>query len=525
MSMSTGQSGYASQTYGAPAQPMTPAEQPAQSPHAAPEIAAPSIGRRVGAYAIDAAILGVIGVVALVIVVLVVQGELVAALTEPRPIALWTIPVLMIPGVVGLAIALAYSAMQGAGGSVGQRAVGIRLVHADTGAPLGFWRAVWRNIVWGAACAIIVGYFTPLFGAAPQRRGWHDLASGAVMTERGAAGAAPTAAPAVEAADRPGKSEPPHDHRAAPDVPADAFASPVAAAPADPFASPQHPAPIDPFAVPAPPVPPMPAAPAVPTPPAAPAPERASASDHGDPIAFVPGVTGERDEQPQVDQAEPVVPPVPRVEAPPAGPAEPAPVLPAPPVPEPSSAPAAPQPFPDAPSAPAPAPVSDVPPAPAAPAADVAPATSAPAPAPAAPAPAPAPAAPAPAAPEFPDDTIVLNHAPAPTEVPAVVLLWDDGTRTAVTSRTVFGRNPVATSGADTVAVADETLSLSKTHFEIAIDEEAASIVDLHSTNGVVIVRGGTSTTLVPDRAAPLVAGDQVTIGERTVSIERAGER
>ena len=524
MSMSTGQSGYASQTYGTPAQPVTPTEWPAQNPHAAPELAAPSIGRRVGAYAIDAAILGVIGVVTVVIVLLVVQGELVAAITEPRPIALWTIPVLMIPAVVSLAIALAYSAMQGAGGSIGQRAVGIRVVHADTGAPLGFWRAVWRNIVWGAACAIIVGYFSPLFGAAPQRRGWHDLASGAVVTERGAAGGASASTPAAQAADRPVAAEPPRPHSPAPAAPADAFASlpaagpadpfssPLVAAPADPFASPQQPAPIDPFAVPAPPAPPAPpasAAPPVPRPPAAPAsepaaaPDEGSAPDQGSPIAFVPGVTGERDEQPQVEPAAPVVPPVPRTDAPPAVSPGSAPAMPIPP------ALPAPEPVAEAPSTAPPAPVSEVPAAPAMPAVDDAPAAP----------------APAPAAPEFPDDTIVLNQAPAPTEVATVVLVWDDGTRTDVTSRTVFGRNPVATDGADTVAIIDDTLSLSKTHFEIAIDDEAASIVDLHSTNGVVVVRGGTSTTLVPDRAAPLAAGDRVTIGERTVSIERAGKR
>jgi len=505
MSMSTGQSGYASQPYGAPAQPMAQAERPPQNPHTAPELASTSIGRRVGAYAIDAAVLGVIGVVALVIVLLVVQGELVAALTEPRPIALWTIPVLMIPGVVGLAIALAYSAMQGSGGSIGQRAVGVRLVHADTGAPLGFWRAVWRNIVWGAACVIIVGYFTPLFGAAPQRRGWHDLAAGAVVTTRGAGGARPSAAPAADTADRADRPEP-QEHSPAPGGHAGAFASPSAAAPLDPFAAPPGPAPVDPFAVPVPPVPPAPAAaPPVPPAPAAPAPEPAAAPhvastpNRSGPIAFVPGVTGERDEQPEVEPAAPVVPPVPQFDEAPGTPAAPAPAMPVPPVSGPSPAAPAPEPVAGAQNTPAPAPVPPAPPAPA--------------------------PAPAPAAPEFPDDTVVLNHTPAPTDVPSVVLVWDDGTRTEVTSRTVFGRNPTATGNADAVAIADDALSLSKTHFEIAIDDEAASIVDLHSTNGVVIVRGGTSTTLVPGRAAPLAAGDHVTIGERTVSIERAGKR
>lgn len=528
MSMSTGQSGYASQPYGAPAHPAPPQVWPPQDPHVPPTFAHPSLGRRVGAYAIDVVILQLINLVTAVVVFMVVRADIMAALAGEQRFPIWTMPIFMIPGVVALAIALAYSAMQGSGGSVGQRMLGIRLVQADTGARLGFWRAVWRNIVWGATCAIIVGYFTPLFDSSARRRGWHDLASGAVMTLRGAADpdrpadpqgeyaapAQPGAGPApVEQSSGPAPA--PVDPFAAPapaasdpaPAPLDPFAAPPAsdavAPPVDPFAAPPAPAasepapaPVDPFEAPAAPlVPPAPAAapvvPPMPAPPAPPVPEVApdepEASADG-PIAFVPGVTGERDEQP-----EPVAPAAaPEIPAAP-GPEPVAAPAPAPPVPEPEPAPAAP-PVPS--SAPETAPEPQVESAP----------------------------APAPATPDFPDDTIVLNHAPAPTNVPSVILVWDDGTRTEVTSRAVFGRNPSASDGADVVAVTDDTLSLSKTHFEISLENGSASIVDRHSTNGVVVVRGGTSTTLVPDTASSLVAGDKITIGERSASVERAGK-
>ena len=71
-------------------------------------------------------------------------------------------------------------------------------------------------------------------------------------------------------------------------------------------------------------------------------------------------------------------------------------------------------------------------------------------------------------------------------------LIWDDGTRQAVYTRTLFGRNPAPESGAQVAPIRDETLSLSKTHFELLVDEQRQVwVIDRHSTNGVAVRRGG----------------------------------
>ena len=91
-------------------------------------------------------------------------------------------------------------------------------------------------------------------------------------------------------------------------------------------------------------------------------------------------------------------------------------------------------------------------------------------------------------------------------------LAWDDGATQAVYGRTLFGRNPVPETGAMVCPIRDETLSLSKTHFELVPDgsgtaadaggpggsgavggsgtERALWVIDRHSTNGVVIQAG-----------------------------------
>ena len=65
-------------------------------------------------------------------------------------------------------------------------------------------------------------------------------------------------------------------------------------------------------------------------------------------------------------------------------------------------------------------------------------------------------------------------HVPEDTRISIpghrLVFTWDDGTRVSVSRRTIFGRNPAPEDGAVVVPVRDETLSLSKTHFEAAAE-------------------------------------------------------
>lgn len=99
------------------------------------------------------------------------------------------------------------------------------------------------------------------------------------------------------------------------------------------------------------------------------------------------------------------------------------------------------------------------------------------------------------------------------------VLTWDDGSRMAVYGRTLYGRNPAAERGTVSVPVRDETLSLSKTHFEIGGDASGAWIADRHSTNGTVLVRDGGRHPLVAGRPTTLRPGDRLELGDRTAVV------
>ncbi|HEX5858840.1 MAG TPA: RDD family protein [Microbacterium sp.] len=368
------------------------------------------LGRRAAAYAID---------VAIAVLVLLIGAGAGWALAAAIGSALFIIP--SVAWLFGLAWALVYTALQGGRGSIGMRLRGIRLQRAGTGARLGFGRALLRNVVWGLATSILVGYFTPLFDSSGRFQGWHDKASDALMIDDRAPAPEPAPEPeAVREAPAPILQAPSFDRL--PPAPVGGFAPSTEP---DPAASP---APARPSAV-------------------APVPAE------GAMIASVPGIT----------------------------------------------------PRPAAPSASSPAP--------AAPLAEPAGASRTAAPAAAAVPPTARPAARPAAASDQLSETRVTR------DPHAIVLIWDDGTRHTVGRRTLFGRNPSPEEGAATVAVRDETLSLSKTHVEVDVGADGAWIIDRHSTNGVTIVRAGRRIPCVPGRREPLHAGDALEIGDRVVTL------
>ncbi|QYM64871.1 RDD family protein [Microbacterium sp. Se5.02b] len=365
-----------------------------------------------------------------------------------------------------------YTIMQAGSGSIGMRAQGLRLVSAAEGKPLGFGRALLRNIIFGLAAAVVVGYFSPLFDGSGRFQGWHDKVAGSLMLDaRVSASAAPASAAAAAIPPAPTTSIP-----AAPLAPGAGHPAPAASpAPAIPGLPPTAAAPAAPSAAVPAYVPPRPAAPAAPV------------ADAGSLIAFVPGVTQDAPARP-APVVEPELDatvqqrPEPAVAAPPA-----------PSVPEPAAAPAA------------PAPAAAEPPAPPAPAA-----ASAPAPAPA--------AAPAPVAfVSVEEDDLEDTRISVPGH--RLVFTWDDGTRVSVSRRTIFGRNPAPEEGATLVPVRDETLSLSKTHFEAAAETSGGWVRDRHSTNGMTIVRDGQRIACPAGQRVPIRLGDAIEIGDRIVTI------
>lgn len=387
---------------------------------AAPARRAATLGRRVGAYLIDGAI---------AFVVLLIAVGIFAGISFGTGGAF----PLVLAGIAGELVLVAwlgvYTLMQGGGGSLGMRALGLRLGRAEDDTRLGFGRALGRNLVWGLGGAIVVGYFSPLFDGSPWHRGWHDKASGAVMTDVAGRG--------VAVSDRAGGAHAPRQ---------DAGAPAHAASPA-PASMPAAPPPASmPAALPPAPILPM----ADDTELAGWTPAGSSASPRSAPqasgvISFVPGVTA------------PTRSPVPApVERPPAA----------------------------------------APPA-------------------------------LPAGSELPDYLEETRISTGPQ--PAARIVWDDGARQALHGRTIFGRNPAPETGAMVTPVRDETLSLSKTHFELIPDAAGASgeqralwVIDRHSTNGVVIRRGTQRQSVVPGERTRVLRGDVLEFGDRTVSIEVA---
>ncbi|GAB3278038.1 FHA domain-containing protein [Microbacterium lacusdiani] len=113
----------------------------------------------------------------------------------------------------------------------------------------------------------------------------------------------------------------------------------------------------------------------------------------------------------------------------------------------------------------------------------------------------------------------------APVRQPARFLLrFDDGQHVLVSQAIVLGRRPEASgvaAGAQAVAIADETRSLSKTHALVRPVDGGLEIVDCHSTNGTAVSRGGVEHPLAPGGSAIAAAGDVVRIGDRTAAVER----
>ncbi|WP_040322168.1 RDD family protein [Austwickia chelonae] len=70
------------------------------------------------------------------------------------------------------------------GGSWGKQIFGLRVIHAATGQPIGFWKAVLRLLVlvltnWiFCACALSI-----LFDSSGRKRGWHDQAAEACVVQ------------------------------------------------------------------------------------------------------------------------------------------------------------------------------------------------------------------------------------------------------------------------------------------------------------------------------------------------------
>jgi len=144
------------------------------------------------------------------------------------------------------------------------------------------------------------------------------------------------------------------------------------------------------------------------------------------------------------------------------------------------------------------------------------------APAPASPAP--VTAAPAPVTAETPVVDVPADSGASP-EVGRWRLILADGSQLTVPPSIVLGRKPQATGewqAAEELPLDDPERSVSKTHAVLFVDGADLVVVDLHSTNGVVVVTDdGTVSTVAAGDRHRIEASATIELGRFSLRAER----
>jgi len=121
--------------------------------------------------------------------------------------------------------------------------------------------------------------------------------------------------------------------------------------------------------------------------------------------------------------------------------------------------------------------------------------------------------------------TTVLLNGPRP---PLGVLVVDDGTTYSLSEDLVIGREPtshddVVAGTASPMILTDDTLSLSRQHARIVLEDWSVSVQDLGSSNGTFLSRSGQAENWVRVDAGstnPLEPGDRLRVGGRIIQVE-----
>jgi hypothetical protein len=100
------------------------------------------------------------------------------------------------------------------------------------------------------------------------------------------------------------------------------------------------------------------------------------------------------------------------------------------------------------------------------------------------------------------------------------VLVLDDGRSFALSATSiVIGRNPEGDPGEQRLAISDRTRTLSKTHARLIVQGDEWRLMDLHSTNGVVVVADDGAETLL-DPGEAVIGGGRFILGEVGMHVE-----
>ena len=118
--------------------------------------------------------------------------------------------------------------------------------------------------------------------------------------------------------------------------------------------------------------------------------------------------------------------------------------------------------------------------------------------------------------------TAMASDPRAKPGLPQFRLEFDDGSSVAVRGRGLIGRGPAADAGENVehlVALADDTLSVSRTHLEFGVGEPGLWVRDCLSTNGSEIEVNGRRNPIEPGLRVPAPAGCTIHLGARQVKV------
>jgi len=129
-----------------------------------------------------------------------------------------------------------------------------------------------------------------------------------------------------------------------------------------------------------------------------------------------------------------------------------------------------------------------------------------------------------------PDESAFRVHVPAP-RVPTLTepdpggwrLVADTGESVRLEGSAVVGRDPAAVPGVrHLVTLRSDDGSLSRSHVRVGpVADGRLVLLDESSTNGTVLVRGGVVRPVPRGRPFPLLEGDRVQLGDRSLTVHR----
>ena len=120
--------------------------------------------------------------------------------------------------------------------------------------------------------------------------------------------------------------------------------------------------------------------------------------------------------------------------------------------------------------------------------------------------------------------TLVATFGPRP---PLGLFIVDDGSTAAVASDLIIGREPsahidIVEQRADELRLVDDSSTISRAHVGIYLDNWSVTAIDLHSSNGTLLHRSGSTTweTISTEARVKIGSGDTLRVGERELRLE-----